>query len=346
MTTHWLAIDPIDTLFFRGAESMEAGENHEVDTMFPPMPTTITGAIRTAILRQRGIAPKEYLDRPTAWQDKYPLLGTPEEPGFQLIGPLFLVGEECLLLPAPAHWHADLPGNWMDKECATHQVQAASPLAGNPLGLCGSVADPFWLRRPTGADMQPLSGYWATREAFAAMKNGVARLTFRKDPAKLQTDEAAILPASALFVREERVGIALTPERTAKEGHLYSAVHVRLRPGVRLAVGLASGHDLCLDREGIMQLGGEQRVCRYRLLDRLDLPHAEGGHLLLALNPVLLDTLPDSLASRPRASGKLLRVGGWDMQKRFHKAMAAWLPAGTIIDTDGADDAAPHYLTL
>lgn len=92
-TTTWLAIDPVDTLFFRGAESMEAGENHEVDTMFPPMPATITGAIRTAVLRQNGIAPADYLKNPATWQRQYPLLGIPNQPGFSLIGPLFLVDE-------------------------------------------------------------------------------------------------------------------------------------------------------------------------------------------------------------------------------------------------------------
>lgn len=167
-TTHWLEIDPIDTLFFRGAEAMEAGEHHEVDTMFPPMPSTITGAIRAAILRQRGITPAAYLASPEAWQARYPLLGLPRQPGFQLIGPLFLAGQDRLLLPVPAHWYGDLPDSemiWNTK----YQVQAASLLSDNRLGLRGSVAAPFWLRRPRGRDMQVLAGYWATREAFTSM---------------------------------------------------------------------------------------------------------------------------------------------------------------------------------
>lgn len=41
--TTWLEIEPADTLFFRGAESMEAGENHEADTI-------IMVPIRTGVL--------------------------------------------------------------------------------------------------------------------------------------------------------------------------------------------------------------------------------------------------------------------------------------------------------
>ena len=67
----WIEIDPLDTLFFGGTESMVAGENHEADTMFPPMPATLTGAVRSAILGQKGILPAEYLDEPEKWLARY-----------------------------------------------------------------------------------------------------------------------------------------------------------------------------------------------------------------------------------------------------------------------------------
>lgn len=329
-STTWLAIDPVDTLFFRGAESMEAGENHEVDTMFPPMPATITGAIRTAILRQKDIAPAEYLKKPEHWQRQYPLLGTPAQPGFTLLGPLFLAGEN-LLLPAPAHWFADLPESSKMEWGKEYPVQVAAVLDQNPLGLAGSVAQPFWVRQPVGNDMKALNGYWCTIASFSTLVQGQKEISFINNPSQLQSGKAAILPASALFVREERVGIALTRQRTAKEGHLYSAVHVRLREGILLVAGINSEPPWPLDGEGILQLGGEQRVCRYRLLTELALPEKVDGKHLLALGPVELFVLPPELALAPRASGKLLRIGGWDMEKGFHKPMSAWLPAGTVL---------------
>ncbi len=340
MQTTWLAIDPIDTLFFRGAESMVAGENHAVDTLFPPMPATITGAIRTAIMGQNGIVPADYLKNPESWLDTFPILGLPDAPGFTLTGPLFLAGSDCLLLPAPAHWFADPPdkkGDW-EKEIP---VQTARPLNGSPLGLTGSVAHPVWLNTPKKPDMQPLSGWWATAAAFAAVQQGKDVLFTRKLEA-LQPGQPAILPASAIFVREERVGIALTPERTAKEGYLYSTIHVRLREGICIVAGVASEHPLPLSQDGILQLGGEQRICRYQRLPSLALPEGKDGSCLMALSPLALPSLPEPLVTVSRASGKLLRIGGWDMAKGFHKPMTAWLPAGTVFFASSNDT--PHQL--
>ncbi len=346
ITTTWIAIDPIDTLFFRGAESMEAGENHEVDTMFPPMPTTIAGAIRTAIMSQQEITPASFLADPAKWQDKYPFLGTPDEAGFTLTGPLFLVADNILLLPVPAHWYAaNLPVGTIEERGA-YEVQAAAVMSTPPLGLCGSVADPFWLNNPAGEDMQPLSGYWATLDAFSAMRNGKGSLVFHHKPGEIKNGEAAVLAGNALFDREERVGIALTPERTVKEGHLYSAVHIRLRSGVQLVVGINSAHQVPIVAEGILQLGGEQRVCRYRMQPEIKLPKQQTGGMLLALSPLEIAKLPPEIASSPRASGKLMRIGGWDMARNFHKPMSAWLPAGTVISVKDMAADLPQCISI
>jgi CRISPR-associated protein Cmr3 len=332
MQSIWLAIDPIDTLFFRGAESMVAGENHEVDSLFPPMPATIIGAIRTAILGQNGIAPVDYLKNPESWRDRFPCLGLPEAPGFELSGPLFVAGDDCLLLPAPSHWFADTPEKkkkWEEK----FLVQAGRPLTGSPLGLTGSTVAPVWLHTPIKAAMKPLAGWWATAEAFTLVRQG-QKVRFTREQGDLHSGEAAILPASALFLREERVGIALTAERIAKEGHLYSTVHVRLREGVRILAGVVSEYPFPLSSEGILQLGGEQRICRYQVLSGLKLPEEKSGSIGMTLSPLAVSDLPNNLSKVPRASGKLLRIGGWDMARGFHKPMTAWLPAGTVFFAD------------
>ncbi|MEZ0329224.1 MAG: type III-B CRISPR module-associated Cmr3 family protein [Dissulfuribacterales bacterium] len=329
----WIEINPIDTLFFKGAESMVAGENHEVDTMFPPMPDTIIGAIRTAIMKQKGVEPAEYLTYPEQFLKEYPIVGKPDNPGFNLTGPLFQTESGVLLLPTPANWFADPPDQHKKEEWGeSSPVQTAEPLTGSPLGLVGSVAAPFWVKYPKCSDMKSLSGWWVTPATFEAVRNG-KDILFIKDLAKLQSDKPAILPASALFCREERVGIALTSERTAREGHLYSTTHVRLRGDINLLIGINSDHGLCLSNEGILQLGGEQRMCRYRIIESFDLPEDINGRYQLALGPIAMSSLSQDMAQCPRASGKLLRVGGWDMAKGFHKPMSAWLPHGTVFFT-------------
>lgn len=343
--TTWLEIAPVDTLFFRGAESMEAGENHEVDTMFPPMPTTITGAIRTAILRQKGIHPADYLARLGEYCKRYPLLGEPEEAGFSVLGPLFKIAGE-ILLPVPAHWYAVLPGpreiRWGEK----YPVQAARPLAVGSLGLRGSVGHPFWVHNPAGRDMKNLAGYWATPQTFTTVGQECNNIVFHNDPANLTAGTAAIFPATVLYVREERVGVALTSQRTARAGHLYSTVHIRLQDGVSILAGIMSLHAMLLDNEGLLQLGGEQRMCRYRFLAGIKLPESAEKSMVMALSPIKISELSPDLAECPRASGRLLRMGGWDMAKGFHKKMCAWLPAGTVFKAGDGMKAPPSCINI
>lgn len=334
----WIEIDPCDTLFFRGTESMVAGENHEAQTMFPPMPATIIGAIRTALLGQQHIAPRQYIDNPGQWQQQCPLLGTPEKPGFSLVGPLLTINSVALY-PAPAHWMADLADNAKDGSEIT--VQAGEVLADSMPGLCGSVARPFWIRRPCAANMKPLAGYWVTAACFPQLASNKGTLILRTKPHKIRISDTALIPLTSLMRREERVGIALTKNRTVKSGHLYATRHIRLVSGVKLLAAIESDHPCNLQPAGVLQLGGEQRICAYRLVAAPALPDTETEKekekYYYALSPLPAD-LPDSLQTMPRASGKLLRVGGWDMQKGFHKPLSAWFPAGTVIQQNTEQD--------
>jgi len=339
---HWIEIDPVDTLFFKGTESMVAGENHEADTMFPPMPTTLTGSVRTAILRQNNIPPSDYIANSEKWVEQYPLLGSPEKAGFSLVGPLFRI-DNTTLYPAPAHWMADISDNVTDGTKVN--VQTGTPFTDNSLGLTSSVDAPFWIRHPVAAEMNSLAGYWVTDNCFKEMVSGSGAFVLHRKCQDLENNEAAIFSVNDLFHREERVGIALTCMRTAKEGHLYSTVHVRMQAGVRLLIGLQSVHFFCLDTQGIIQLGGEQRMCSYSLVKPADLPVNPEGQLLFALSPIPAK-LPQSLYDQPRSSGKLLRVGGWDMKEKFHKPLVAWLPAGTVIQKNETGATLPACISI
>jgi len=342
---NWIEIEPVDTLFFRGTESMVAGENHEVDTMFPPMPSTIIGALRTALLVQNNIAPGDYLDDPEGCSKKVPMLGTPATPGFSITGPLFRIGDN-VLYPAPAHWMADIPS---DAEDGYEVIaQPGRPLdVDNTIGLKGSVKRPFWVRNPVSADMKPLSGYWVNLKAFKAVEDNSGLLIVRRGEKTLKSSEPSIIALGDLFVREERVGIALNRNRTVREGHLFSTVHVRLKPNVFLLVGIESDCECSLKETGIMQIGGEQRGCSYRFCDAPSLPEKNGGDMLYALSHIPAD-IPEKMADAPRASsGKLVRSGGWDMEKKFHKPLMAFLPAGTVISKkDCPEIELPNCITI
>ena len=49
----WYELTPVDTLFFRGAEAMEAGLLG-TGALFPPPVSVVLGALRSAVVRQSG----------------------------------------------------------------------------------------------------------------------------------------------------------------------------------------------------------------------------------------------------------------------------------------------------
>ncbi len=341
----WLWLDPLDTLFFRGAEPMIAGEDHEVRSVFPPLPETLVGALRTAVLFQRRLKPRDFTrDGGPSPEilEKFPLLGTPDQPGFQVLGPLlWYAGENhasAWFFPAPAHCYGELEGE-LEHGQEVH-MQTAGPLdaEARALGLCGSTPEPLWVKQPMGRELKSLSGYWLNLAALETCQRGVGVLCHLKT---LDRDYDPTLPAllspEALYVFEERVGIALEAAiRRVRRGHLYSATQVRLKPGVSLAVGLdqelAPGQ---LNSQGLLVLGGEGRQARYSVLE--DGPSWPAGESfwVMSLSPFPFSNLEEwNWQSQPRCSGPLVRRGGWDLKKGFHKPMRAYLPAGTVIQID------------
>ncbi|HHO48846.1 MAG TPA: hypothetical protein ENN06_10430 [Desulfobacteraceae bacterium] len=352
MTTikQWLRITPLDTMFFKGSEPMTAGVDHEVRTVFPPLPVTLVGAIRTAVLGQRNIDPYQYTgDGTDDIVRRYPLLGTPDAPGFRLAGPLFAVtvakGNE-VFFPAPAHWHGDPKGaETRGSMSVTTAVPATSLLTA--VRLSGSTTNPLWLLDPRDHRRKSLAGWWANAAAFTTMAEAgsadLLSLLVRKDFIKdFIPGKPAILPMSAFAVTEARTGIALEhPLRRVRQGHLYSSTHVRLWPEVTLLAGLSEA--LCpdtLDSDGIMQLGGERRMARYTALDgtHIALPQqtCNSGQWAVAVSAVpWAEFEAAGLVGTTRASGPLVRMGGWNMKNGFHKKMTAWLPPGTVVHLSG-----------
>ncbi|NLJ29281.1 MAG: hypothetical protein GX433_14925 [Deltaproteobacteria bacterium] len=337
--TQWIFIDPLDTLFFKGSEPMVAGENHEVRSVFPPAPSTLSGAICTAVLRQKGIQPARFVDSPQGISD-LPLLGSSDALGIEVIGPLlhidFKDGTGEWFIPAPANWFICEPTAIGEEDFCEVAVSVAEvPADGfSSLGLMGSTPLPAWVMNPKSQDMKGLSGYWINTAALEAVIHGKDTIRMYESIKKIRAGEPILASLKFFLDFETRVGIALEDRtRKVKKGHLYSTTQVRLQTGVRIGVGLQS--DMIpshLNEKGTLQLGGEQRVSSYE-------HHAEGPSFptgqtawIMALSIFPFQTLKEhGWEELPRVSGAILRMGGWDMKKQFHKPMKAYLPQGTVI---------------
>jgi|YelNatPaOPRAMG01_1025707.scaffolds.fasta_scaffold23667_3 CRISPR-associated protein Cmr3 len=336
----WLALDPLDTLFFRGSESMIAGEDHEVRSLFPPLPETCLGALVTAILRQRRLNPPDYTQEGGSSREireKLPLLGSPGDPNFRLLGPLFAVSQAAApplwLYPAPAHWYVD-PEQLRDDHAVQINPADELPAELEALGMVGSVPSPVWVRTPPADTLKSLAGCWMTGQVLKNFREGVLSAKWCEDILKADLTQPLLVPLDALVGREVRTGTALdSGTRRVKKGHLYTAAQVRLHPGVSLVLGLSPGlvpH--YLDAAALIPLGGEQRRVHYSLLpEGPPLPPGDSPWLM-SLMPFPYDLLDRyDWGDLPRVSGPLLRLAGWDLRKNFHKPCRAFFPAGTVI---------------
>ena len=336
----WILIDPLDTLFFKGSEPMIAGESHEVRSIFPPMPSTFVGAFRTAILQQRRINPKDFTSPEGPDPEiskKYPLLGTPENSEFEVIGPIFRLllreREEDYFIPAPAHWFGDLPGIWEDGQDIYVAIGEMIPEKFISLGLCGGIPYPVWVLEPERREVKSLAGYWVNLSALTTSEKKRAIRAYTSVE-NIRPDTPSILSLTALFDFEGRVGIALENlTRRARQGHLYSSTHVRLKQEVSIVIGLSDELvPTYLNDKGVLQLGGEQRVVRYELLSEGPLLRDGGTSWIMGVAAFSASELEtNNWQSLPRVSGPLIRMGGWDMKSQFHKPIKAYYPAGTVI---------------
>ncbi|MCJ2544430.1 type III-B CRISPR module-associated Cmr3 family protein [Thermostichus vulcanus] len=80
-TLHWYALDPIDVLLFRESKPFSPGEGSWAKGLFPPMPTTIFQALRSALLYTPNTPKKER--------------------HLRFLGPFLLDQENTLWLPTP-----------------------------------------------------------------------------------------------------------------------------------------------------------------------------------------------------------------------------------------------------
>lgn len=355
--TH-LFVEPADVLLFRDGRPFSAGEDHRATGTFPPSPSVVYGALRSALLAQAGA---------DFTRDDFGLrngversLGTRARPGTLALRSLTLArrtrpgGPVERLWPAPAF----LLGP-KDPERGARTLRLA-PRDALPAGMTNL---PDGLRPLLPAEPHPahtfyerVTGYLAESAFEDVLAGGVP-----------STNGAFVEPA-ALFVREPRTHVALRGRDddafrgTAQEGMLFVVDFVRLRPGV----GFALGVEHLPDGERVpplLRLGGEGRAA---LLEEVRLETASGrvreavaaagGRLVLVLTtpcpsahgwrPEALTAegvrLPDGRTLGARlvgaATGRHVVVGGWDVARKRPKPARRAAPPGSAYFLDDVAD--------
>jgi CRISPR-associated protein Cmr3 len=303
----WYKFTPVDTLFFRGAEPMNLGENHTASHVFPPPAHTLSGALRTAVLVQNAISFESY-GHGSASAEIYAAIGQAGGPApFDIMGPLFMQGKS-IYLPAPYSWFKEKD---VEKGESAEKVKVVKGRFLKSRLLKSETSEFIWAKGGN-TEMVSLGGMWIKKS-------------------HLQSDETSIevKRGADFFENEPRTGIALERNRRVRDGHLYSFNHARLKNDVCLVFGVDAA--LPIANSGVLKVGAEQRFGWYESLDteKADMGFSDNGKFYMSLS-IAEGTEPANASVV--ATGRILYFGGWDLKKGFHKPMKGFFPAGTIFN--------------
>jgi CRISPR-associated protein Cmr3 len=211
-------IQPCEVLLFRTGHPFNAGENHYADTLFPPTPETLQGAIRATIATywntDKTLA--EVFQEP----ELIALIGNQEHYGrFSITN--ISVGRRLKdahptspverLFPMPAHFFAE--------ENAERQLVRLLPRPHEP-AISSNLPAPLQLLYPdqtVQSKLEPLRG-WLTEQSLQKALHGQHALA-----------RSEIIDPTTIYVYELRQGIGITKQsKTTAEGQFYQARMLRM----------------------------------------------------------------------------------------------------------------------
>ena len=181
-------LQPVDTWFFRDGTPFTMGNapQENVESLFPPHPLTVAGALRAALARSKG-----WNGHGTWAEDIREVLGDgPENLGrLSLEGP-FLLREGRPHFRVPRHVLVSAAGGSWKPSALLRPGRAVACDLGEEIRLPELVGTP-----PDGDTLKPADRCWLTREGLNAVLHG--RLPSHDD----------LVPDSCLWSGEPRIGL-------------------------------------------------------------------------------------------------------------------------------------------
>ncbi len=331
-----IAIEPLDVVMFRDARAFGAGADHRALSLLPPPPTTLHGALRTFLAWGGGWRPGRPL--PPSW-------GSTDDPG-----PVRVRG------PFLGRWHGD---GVLTRHPTPLDAVAVERDRGRHLRV-RRITHLDWVRSDAGPRLAWVRGSGSAAAAPAALEAPDLLRYLRGEEVSVGPSEAPGGPGLGLAVLEPRVGIGLRrTQRTVGEGLLYTAGFLRLRQDAVLVADVRVGADPLPVHEGVLPLGGEQRLAHFRAVAETDWEveaavEAIAGrrevHLYLltpgpfpsgSLPPGFRDVEGEIAGRRARLVaafvGRPVRVGGFDLARGRPRPSRLAVPAGSVYHLELSD---------
>jgi CRISPR-associated protein Cmr3 len=338
-----LEIEPYDVVLFRDARPFGvATASGSASGLFPPPPSVVYGAVRTAAYRAHGAVLRRD-GAPEVPEDVAAVWGDASTHGMvHLRGPLPACTAGEVFWPTPA--------TILRQKHGTALVVTTPPARAVFTASSASAnLRPAWC--PVAGVQVPAGGYLTTTGLSAYLSGSVP-------PTESHRAE------DALVTLEPRNGIALEGSlRTVSTGALFTMGFRRLREAIVIVGWIEGDEGKPLPDEGALRLGQDGKLARFRMRQTSsgDFPPC-----LRAANPRFLVYLatsalfaqgwlpswidPATLTTR-RADfrARLVSVamdrprvlGGWDLAQRRPRALRRLAPAGAVyfFECDTTNDA-------
>jgi CRISPR-associated protein Cmr3 len=315
-----IQIDALDTLFFRDSKTFTKGEDTWADTMFPPYPSVIYGALRSAYFAENI----EELGKAAENDDPTKDLK---------INNIYLKQGEDLYFPYPMDCVENKETK--DKEILEPKEKFLSGKHTNLNGMKDLLQSSFYTAE-------------TVKDSFVSSSSLKEYLTLE--------DKSPIAHKKSDFIElEPKIGIARSKQtRTSEEGMLYrvgmNRLESKLKENKTNKISLVVNFEGLKVKDGIMKMGGEGKAIRYETINdsiKIELPKISNGKFKLYLStPAIFKKgwLPDSFDKNSlegtingvkvklitAAIGKPVSIGGWDIKKGCPKTMRKAVPAGSV----------------
>lgn len=312
-----IRIDPLDTLFFRDAKPFSAGSDTWADSVFPPNPSVIYGALRTAWFAHNGFDPA--------------IIDTEEDEtrNLRITGLSLLYGENKRDRYYPAPLDCVVRKDGKNNELFLLKPRMAPTASKAPCTFILSDED--------GAEVENAEGL-------------LDLITFT-DYLSTQDDPYSWRELAGIKLTEPKVGIKRDRTTlTSEDAMLYRTGMLRLEN----TSFLVDFDGLLLPEQGFLKLGGEGKGVAYSVLEKDDvkMPKIDGSCFKLYLStPALFANgwLPGWIDERTMegkydlpggetvnlrlfaaAIGKSVPVSGYDMKRRRPKPILKAVPPGSV----------------
>jgi len=364
----------IDTWFFKEARQMESFGGSELNSVFPPPPRTVMGAIRTAMGEALGVDWKEY--KKENQRKDYKINGFP-------FGEYIGYGDHTGKLEFNGPWLSiKKNGNWerlypVPRNLFESDKKIVRLIVDKPVH-CDLGKNVYLPKLPDTPDTKPkpkpIEG-WITQSGLESALNGKE---IQYDEIYFDKPDESEGEDKTLYARESRLGIARDNAfRVAKESMLYQTSHIRPKQDIAIEVDLEVPDEKLNKPIKLIRFGGESRFARIEVADqeKIDInppPNVDKdtkdihGIIIILLTPALFDQsgwLPAgftkseenkqtvwkgnlheiNLTIHCAVIGKAQREGGWNIAENKPIDVKTIIPAGSIyyckVDDGNIDNA-------